>query len=390
MSIDPLLTEAMAKHQAGDLKIAEILYKEILSIDPKNPDVLNLLGVISLQSNRLQEASRLIRKAIVIDPTIAEYHYNLGEVLLHKGDDKAAIAYFRKSLEINPKLEIANQKLISLGACAQVESREIGKRFKRYEVVQSVIDTIDAKTYLEIGVNSGESFVNISAERKYGVDPVPTADLIRKLLENCGISYFKFASDGSTDGIEIAFNGTNKLPANMPFNNKSEFYYETSDYFFENHAPSLFLESSIDVAFIDGLHTYHQSYNDVVNALDFISSGGFILMHDCNPPTEAVAYPAHSLEEAAGLNIPGWTGQWCGDVWKSIVRLRSTRDDLRVFVLDCDFGIGVIYRGKPEEKLDISVPEIENMTYKDLQENRIQLLNLKPQNYLYEFLQTLL
>ena len=252
-----------------------------------------------------------------------------------------------------------------------------------------MIDQIDAKTYLEIGVDSGESFVNISAERKYGIDLVPTIFLIEKLLKECGINFFKFTSDGSNNGMEITLKATNKLPFKMPYNHKSEFYYETSDHFFANHAPLLFNETPIDVAFLDGLHTYHQTYLDVVNTLDFISRGGIILMHDCNPPTEAAAFPAPSLVEAAKLNLPGWINQWCGDVWKSIVRLRSTRNDLRVFVLDCDFGIGVVYRGKPEEKLDISIPEIENMTYRDLQKNRKQLLNLKPQNYLYEFLQTL-
>jgi hypothetical protein len=88
------------------------------------------------------------------------------------------------------------------------------------------------------------------------------------------------------------------------------------------------------------------------------------------------------------LNIPGWTGFWCGDVWKAIVRLRATRNDLRVFVLDCDYGIGVVYRGTPEGSLDISNAEIETMTYKDLQRDKKAILNLKPQEYLYEFLRT--
>lgn len=389
MSIESLFTEAMSKHRAGDLDNAEKLYKNILSRDPNNPDVLNLLGVLSLQSEKLKEAERFIRQAIAVDSSIAEYHFNLGEVLLHYDDEYAAIQSYRKSLEINPNLEIAKKKLVALGGCVRTEPGEDCNELKRFEVVQSVIDKIDAKTYLEIGVDSGESFVNISAERKYGVDPVPTIFLIEKLLKECGINFFKFTSDGSNNGMAITLKATNKLPFKMPYNHKSEFYYETSDHFFANHAPILFNETPIDVAFLDGLHTYHQTYLDVVNTLDFISSGGIILMHDCNPPTEAAAFPAPSLEEAAKLNLPGWINQWCGDVWKSIVRLRSTRDDLRVFVLDCDFGIGVIYLGKPPEKLDISIPEIENMTYKDLQKNRKQLLNLKPQNYLYEFLQTL-
>lgn len=390
MSVESLLTEAMAKHRAGDLDAAETIYQNILSIDPGDPDALNLLGVLSLQSAKLDEAAHLIRKAIVIDPTIAEYHYNLGEVLRHRGDRTAAMDSYRKSLEIDPQMGIAQNQLDQLAPLPEVtpiEPEATGRPLKRYEVIQAVIDRIGAKNYLEIGIDSGETFVNISADRKYGVDPVPTNDLINKLLNNCGISYFQYASVGSQNTIEINLNATNQLPGDMPANKNSDFYYETSDHFFARHAPLLFKDTLVDVAFLDGLHTYQQTYIDVANTLDYISSGGIILMHDCNPPTEASAYPAPSWEEAAGMNIPGWDGRWCGDVWKSIVRLRTTRDDLKVFVLDCDFGIGVVYRGKPEGKLDYSIPEIEKMTYADLQQDREKVLNLKPQEYLYEFLQ---
>ena len=67
MTVESILSEAMAKHRAGDLDAAETLYNNILAIDPGDPDVLNLLGVLSLQCERLEEAGRLIRKAINVD-----------------------------------------------------------------------------------------------------------------------------------------------------------------------------------------------------------------------------------------------------------------------------------------------------------------------------------
>ncbi len=388
MTVESILSEAMAKHRTGNLDGAETLYKEILSIDPGDPDVLNLLGVLSLQCDRLEEAGQLIRRAINVDPTIAEYHYNLAEVLRSQGEADAAQKSYRQSLELNPQLEIAKDHLASLTQSVPGVPMADRHPLKRFEVVQAVIDRIKAKTYLEIGIDSGESFVNISAERKYGVDPVPTSELINRLLQNVGISFFKYASVGSNGAIQIALNATNTLPGNMPVNEISEFYYETSDLFFAQHAPLLFKDKPVDLAFVDGLHTYQQTYLDVANALDFLSQTGVILMHGCNPPKEASAFPAPSWKTAAKMHIPGWDGRWCGDVWKSIVRLRATRGDLRVFVLDCDFGIGVVYKGQPEGTLDISIPDIENLTYADLQKNRERILNLKPQDYLYEFLRT--
>lgn len=43
------------------------------------------------------------------------------------------------------------------------------------------------------------------------------------------------------------------------------------------------------------------------------------------------------------------TPPWSGDVWKSIVHLRSIRPDLRVAVLDCDSGVGI----RVIERLDL-------------------------------------
>ena len=53
-------------------------------------------------------------------------------------------------------------------------------------------------------------------------------------------------------------------------------------------------------------------------------------MHDCNPANERAAGDVH----------PG--GDWNGDVWKVIHYLRTYRQDLEVYTLDCDWGVGVI------------------------------------------------
>ena len=56
---------------------------------------------------------------------------------------------------------------------------------------------------------------------------------------------------------------------------------------------------------------------------EFLSPGGVVVLHDCNPNSATNAYPATSLEEVEKLNLPDFTGSWCGDVWKTIVHLRS-------------------------------------------------------------------
>ena len=117
---------------------------------------------------------------------------------------------------------------------------------------------------------------------------------------------------------------------------------------------------------------------------------GVIILHDCNPTSEAYCIPALSIQEAAEkaykLGIGPFTG-WCGDVWKAIVYLRSTRKDLDIHVLDCDWGLGIISKSTGvSEVLDISIDQISKMTYSDLDNQREFLLNLKEPSYFYQFL----
>ena len=165
----------------------------------------------------------------------------------------------------------------------------------------------------------------------------------------------------------------------------------TSDVFFQDIAPKIYKNKTPDIVFIDGLHVYEQTLKDSLNALKFINNDGIIILHDCNPKSETAAYPAASYGAAASLNLPNWDGYWSGDVWKTIVYLRSIYPDLYVFVLDCDMGIGVICKNNNgrSEKLNFTKEDIDRLTYKDLENSREHILNLKPPEFLYDFLKSI-
>jgi hypothetical protein len=227
----------------------------------------------------------------------------------------------------------------------------------RVDVIQGIIDRIRARTYLEIGVSQGDTFFPIKARKKIAVDPhfVFPARLRRRwIVKNLS-------------------------------NLRARYYESTSDEFFARISKN----DHLDVVFVDGLHTHEQSLRDVLNSLSHLSEKGIIVLHDCNPPHEAAAHPGASIDYVAGLKLPGWTGEWCGDVWKTICYLRSHRRDLRVFVLDCDFGIGVVMKGEPDTDLDLGDDVLAKMTYADLANERRELLGLRDESYLAEFLEGL-
>lgn len=159
----------------------------------------------------------------------------------------------------------------------------------------------------------------------------------------------------------------------------------TSDEFFRKKAFTLFW-NGIDTAFVDGLHTYEQSLKDVLNCVKYLRRGGTIVLHDCNPTDYHMAYPAKSHAEALLARQPDPRKAWCGEVWKTVVHLRSHFSNLNVCVLDCDYGIGLIRRGVSGPPLSFSQAEIRNMTYEELAARRAELLNLKAPEYLSSFL----
>jgi len=184
----------------------------------------------------------------------------------------------------------------------------------RVRAVQRALDGRVKPVYLEIGVSKGLAFRRISADEKIAVDP------------------------------EFRLSARSRAQADAK-GRVTHYFETTSDDFFANEAA--FLEQCpIDVALIDGMHTYEQVVRDVENTVRYLQDDGVIFLHDCNPATELIGRRAESWADfIAQQKGPLVIGVWSGDVWKSIVYLRSMRHDLRVAVLKCDMGVGVIRKG---------------------------------------------
>jgi Methyltransferase domain len=207
----------------------------------------------------------------------------------------------------------------------------------RVGIVAAELRRFARPRYLEIGVDTGVLFTHVRANRKVGIDPVR------------GVPAWKWWLHPNT-----ALRGA--------------FVEATSDEYFAVLDPG----AAFDVVFVDGHHTYEQSLRDVENALAHLSRDGVVLVHDCNPPTAASAM----RDPGEAARLPGGDC-WCGDVWKTIVRLRATRPDLDVETLDTEFGVGVISRGR-SKPLGLDGAAVAALSYEDLDRDRAELLGLRP------------
>ncbi len=182
---------------------------------------------------------------------------------------------------------------------------------KRHQIINSLIARNGFKTYLEIGLDEG-NFLNdekVLCQSKESVDPM----------------------EGSRATHNV-----------------------TSDEFFSWNT------KKFDVIFIDGLHHSEQVIRDIDNALNSITENGIIVVHDCNPTTEAMQ------------KVPRIQGEWTGDVWRAFCNFRI-RPDLFMCVIDTDYGCGIITRGS-QKPLYVN----PNVSWNDFVIRRKEFLNLVP------------
>lgn len=206
---------------------------------------------------------------------------------------------------------------------------ESQKGSTRTEVINYLVSLFDhPTTYLEIGIrNPNDNFNSINATVKYGVDP----------------------------GIEYEPNPVD--------------FKMTSDDFFQQLAANKILSNEIkfDVIFIDGLHTAEQVNLDIANALRFINDDGFVVLHDCNPPTEW-----HAREKYDYTMSPAG-GYWNGTTWKAFLKSRFDKSIYSCCV-DTDWGIGIL--SKKRNLGDAIEPVNQFYEFSVLESDRKQHMNL--------------
>ncbi|NHN26165.1 class I SAM-dependent methyltransferase [Flavobacterium jejuense] len=203
----------------------------------------------------------------------------------------------------------------------------------RTDVINYLVKQFDRDIhYLEIGVRYPEhNFNKINATYKYSVDP----------------------------GVE---NQENPVEFKL-----------TSDAFFKSIREGQILNSTIkfDIIFIDGLHLADQVEKDIINSLEFLNDDGFVILHDCNPPTEF-----HARESYNYFLSPA-KGAWNGTTWKAFFKFRLVKEYYSCCI-DSDWGIGII-----SKKINLGVsskihnPYFEYQIFNDTRKESLNLMSFE-------------
>jgi tetratricopeptide (TPR) repeat protein len=136
--VQDLIRKGWAEQQAGRSESAKSLYNQALRIDPRQPDALNLLGVLALQERDPERAAALIGKAIELQQSNPGFHANLGQAYLELRRVPEAHGAFRQAAILdprNPQFAVGAAVCLALqGHAAQAEEqlRAVARKHPRY------------------------------------------------------------------------------------------------------------------------------------------------------------------------------------------------------------------------------------------------------------------
>ncbi len=102
---------AVSHHRRGELQQAEVIYRQVLHVEPNNADALHLLGVIAHQRGKNEDAVCLIEKAIKVNQAVPLFHNNVGMAYSALNKLEEAIACYRHALSLNPDYYDAHTNL---------------------------------------------------------------------------------------------------------------------------------------------------------------------------------------------------------------------------------------------------------------------------------------
>jgi predicted O-linked N-acetylglucosamine transferase (SPINDLY family) len=89
----------------GDVRNAEMCYRQALAVDPAHVSPYIALGYVLREQRKFDEANEILTQAIALDPKNVDGLYMLGTIAKENGDKSGAIANFKKALAVKQDFE---------------------------------------------------------------------------------------------------------------------------------------------------------------------------------------------------------------------------------------------------------------------------------------------
>jgi len=105
LTIEQAMEHGLASHREGNLQEAERLYRVILKIQPGHPGANHNLGLIAVSASAAEAALPLFTTALEINPQVEQFWLSYIDVLIRMGmpDSAKAVLSKLKKLDLSKK-----------------------------------------------------------------------------------------------------------------------------------------------------------------------------------------------------------------------------------------------------------------------------------------------
>ena len=101
--VTALLNAAIAALQEGDMAEAERLCHRAMAVEPRSAEPAHILGVVLARFGNSAGAIKWFRRSVEMEPRVAEYHVNLGNSLRGgPGGAAESVPHYRAALKLEP------------------------------------------------------------------------------------------------------------------------------------------------------------------------------------------------------------------------------------------------------------------------------------------------
>lgn len=174
--IRQLLEKAVQHHLAGQAAKANSLYDKVLKADAKNPDALNLKGVLVKDAGHFARSLVLFDRAIAASPQFPEAHFNRALALVGLMRHEDALRAYQDAIRFRPQYADAR---VNIGLLLHT----VGRKAEAIAVFRALSREFpgDARGFYNLGVCLEQSLAS-SAENVRGEIAAESEASLRRAL----------------------------------------------------------------------------------------------------------------------------------------------------------------------------------------------------------------
>lgn len=199
-SVNQTFKQAHTFYVEGKIEEAERLYRIILKIQPEHLDANNNLGLLLSLSGRPDEAETILKKVIEFKPDFADAHFNLANALCQKARFKEAEVSYKKAIGFRPNYaqaynnlgvtmfslnklnegEISFKKAIEFKPDYDEAHFNLGLTFQKTEKFEKA--EISYKKAIELKPDYADAYNNLGTIQNFNGDLIASIDSFKQAL----------------------------------------------------------------------------------------------------------------------------------------------------------------------------------------------------------------